>query len=144
MRISDWSSDVCSSDLDRQLRRRVVEDDMARRVPRTMDDIEGQVADRHRIAVVQPAVGFERLAAHPEAGTVLAQPLDPETVFPVRPLDRPAKLLREHDRMLAMVHMAVGDEDLLDRHSRLLHPILALVEAAAGIDEQSGQASWRE
>src|SRR3546814_5460798 len=39
---------------DRQLRRRVVEDDMARRVPRTMDDIEGQVADRHRIAVVQP------------------------------------------------------------------------------------------
>src|SRR3546814_11837920 len=76
---------------------------MARRVPRTMDDIEGQVADRHRIAVVQPAVGFERLAAHPEAGTVLAQPLDPETVVLVRPLDRHAKLLREHARLPAMV-----------------------------------------
>src|SRR3546814_19873239 len=104
MRISDWSSDVCSSDLDRQLRRRVVEDDMARRVPRTMDDIEGQVADRHRIAVVQPAVGFERLAAHPEAGTVLAPPPDPETVVLVRPLERHAKLLRAHARLPAMVH----------------------------------------
>src|SRR3546814_199811 len=77
---------------DRQLRRRVVEDDMARRVPRTMDDIEGQVADRHRIAVVQPAVGFERLAAHPEAGTVLAQPLDPETVVLVRSEEHTSEL----------------------------------------------------
>src|SRR3546814_13690948 len=93
------------------------------------------LADRHRIAVVQPAVGFERLAAHPEACTVLAQPLDPETVVLVRPLDRHAKLLREHARLPAMVHMAVGDEDLLDRHSRLLHRILVLVEVAAGIDE---------
>src|SRR3546814_20922266 len=93
---------------------------MARRVPRTMDDIEGQVADRHRIAVVQPAVGFERLAAHPEAGTVLAQPLDPETVVLVRTLDRHAKLLREHARLPAMVHMAVGEAELLDRHYRLL------------------------
>src|SRR3546814_20754826 len=106
MRISDWSSDVCSSDLDgvaaerpqlprdrieqlpvvaarkvraadrtleqhvaddRQLRRRVVEDDMARRVTRTMDDIEGQVADRHRIAVVQQigrAAGRERVGQY--------------------------------------------------------------------------------
>src|SRR3546814_11031743 len=96
MRISDWSSDVCSSDLgqkdgvvaqgpeflsdrreellviaarevgaadraleqyvadDRELRWLVVKDDMPRRVPRTVDDVEGQRADRHRVAGVQP------------------------------------------------------------------------------------------
>src|SRR3546814_18459436 len=108
---------------------------MARGGPRTMDDSEGQVADRHRIAVVQPAVGFERLTAHPEAGTVLAQPLVPETVVLVRPLDRHAKLLREHARLHAMVKMAVGEEELLDRHTRLLHRILLLAGCAAVITE---------
>src|SRR3546814_17159650 len=52
---------------DRELRWLVGKDDMPRRVPRTVDDVEGQRADRHRVAVVQPAVRLERLAAHPEA-----------------------------------------------------------------------------
>src|SRR3546814_1741307 len=119
MRISDWSSDVCSSDL----------------VPRTVDDVEGQRADRHRVAVVQPAVRLERLAAHPEACAVLAEPLDPEAVVLVRSLDRHAEFLREHPRLPAMIHMTVGDEDFLDLDPGLLHRILQLAEIAAGIDE---------
>src|SRR3546814_15349647 len=124
MRISDWSSDVCSSDLrdrreellviaarevgaadraleqyvadDRELRWLVVKDDMPRRVPRTVDDVEGQRADRHRVAVVQPAVRLERLAAHPEACAVLAAPPHPKAVGPARSLDRPPALLPRH------------------------------------------------
>src|SRR3546814_14266317 len=116
MRISDWSSDVCSSDLgqkdgvvaqgpeflsdrreellviaarevgaadraleqyvadDRELRWLVVKDDMPRRVPRTVDDAEGQRADRHRVAVVHPALRLARLADYTQASAGLALP----------------------------------------------------------------------
>src|SRR3546814_7099555 len=40
----------------------VVEDDMARRVAGAMIDVEREVADRHLVAVLQPAVGFEAFA----------------------------------------------------------------------------------
>src|SRR3546814_20753463 len=103
MRISDWSSDVCSSDLrdrreellviaarevgaadraleqyvadDRELRWLVVKDDMPRRVPRTVEDVEGQRADRHRVTVVQPAVRRERTAASPHTSAAPPAPL---------------------------------------------------------------------
>ena len=45
---------------DRELRGGMVEDDMAGRVAGAMIDVEGQLADRHLIAIDQPAVGFER------------------------------------------------------------------------------------
>src|SRR3546814_11821510 len=41
---------------DRELRWLVVKDDLPRRVPRTVDDVEGTRADRPRVAVVQQAV----------------------------------------------------------------------------------------
>src|SRR3546814_5811658 len=46
MRISDWSSDVCSSDLDRQLRTRLCE----RRFVRRRVDLEQLVAGFHTVA----------------------------------------------------------------------------------------------
>src|SRR3546814_14883923 len=99
---------------------------MPRRVPRTVDDVEGQRADRHRVAVVQPAVRLERLAAHPEACAVLAEPLDPEEVVLVRSLDRLAEFLREHPRLPAWIPMTVGAEDCLALHPGLLHRLLPL------------------
>src|SRR3546814_19249749 len=104
MRISDWSSDVCSSDL----------------------DVDLKIADGDRIAIDQPAVGFEGFADHAESRAIIGKGLDPEAVVLVRPLDRHAQLLREHPRLPAMVHMAMGDEDLLD------------------LDPEIGRASCRE
>src|SRR3546814_4082073 len=58
----------------------VVEDDMARRVAGAMIDVEREVADRHLVAVLQPAVGFEAFAVDAISRAVLAQPVDPEAV----------------------------------------------------------------
>src|SRR3546814_12271232 len=79
---------------DRKLRRRMMKDDMPRRVPRTVDDIDLEIADRHRIAVDQPAIGLERFADHAEKRASLRELLDPEPVVLVRPLDRHAAFLR--------------------------------------------------
>ena len=51
---------------------------MAGRVAGAMADVEGQLADRHRVAVDQPAVGLERLAGDAVARAVLLEPGDPE------------------------------------------------------------------
>ena len=51
-----------------------------------------------RVAVVQPAVGLERLAGDAVARAVLLEPGDPEAVVLVRALDRHAELLRRGSR----------------------------------------------
>src|SRR3546814_7058949 len=109
--------------------------DMPRGVPRTVDYVELKMADGDRIAIDQPAVGFEGFADHAESRAILGKGLDPEAVVLVRPLDRHAQLLREHPRLPAMVHMAMGDEDLLDLYPGLLHRFFQLGQVAAGIDE---------
>src|SRR3546814_3057476 len=78
---------------DRELRRRMMKHDMPRRMPRAMDDIDLEIADRHHIAVDQPAVGLERFADHAETRALLRELLDPEPVVLVRPLDRPPEFL---------------------------------------------------
>ena len=106
----------------RQLRFGMVEDDMAGRVAGTVADVEREVADGDRVAVVEPAVGLERLAANAPAAAVILQPGDPEAVVLVRAFDRHAELLRKHAGLAAMVDMAVGEQDLLDRHARPARP----------------------
>ena len=49
-----------------------------------------------------------------------ASRVDPEAILFVRPFDRHAELLGENAGAAAMVDMAVGQQDLLDRHARLL------------------------
>ena len=117
--------------------RRMVEDDVAGRVAGAVADLEGQLADGHRVAVDQPAVGLERLAGDAVARAVLVEPGDPEAVVLVRALDRHAELRGEHAGLAAMVDVAVGQQDLLDRHPGLRGRGLEPVEVAAGIDERA-------
>ena len=56
----------------------------------------------------------------PYLRAVLGEPVDPEAVVLVRPFDRDAELLGEDAGLAAMVDMAVGQQDLLDRHAGLL------------------------
>ena len=74
---------------------RMVEDDVAGRVAWAVADVERQLADRHRVAVTEPAVGLERLAVDAVFAAVILEPRDPEAVVFVRPLDRHAELLGE-------------------------------------------------
>jgi len=59
---------------DRELGGRVVEDDMAWRVTRAVAHVEGEVADRHLVAIDQPAVAFEDLAPDAIGAAVVFQP----------------------------------------------------------------------
>lgn len=120
---------------DGELRRRMVEDDMAGRVAGAVIDVEHQLADGHGIAVDQPAARFERHPAHAILATVLGEPVDPEPIGLVRSLDPDAELGGELAREAAMVDMAMGDQDLLDRDFVLLRRRAQPVEIAAGIDE---------
>ena len=71
-----------------------------------------------RVTVVQPARGRER-PAWDALRTRPPQALDPEDVRLVRPLDLDAELLGEDARRPAMVDMAMGQENFLDRYASL-------------------------
>ena len=55
----------------------------------------------------------------PYLRAVLGEAVDPEAVVLVRALDRHAELGGEDPGRSAMVDVAVGEEDLLDRHAML-------------------------
>src|SRR5947208_11697788 len=112
----------------------MMEDDVARRVPGAVADVEREVADRHLIAVREPLRRLERAPGDAVFGTFDAQLLDPESVLFVRPFDRHAELLGENASTAAMVDMAVGEQDLLDRDARLARSGLEAGQVAAGID----------
>ena len=59
---------------DREFRFGMVEDDVAGGMAGAVADIEGKFADRHLVAVDQPAVGLERLARNAVVAAVLLQP----------------------------------------------------------------------
>ena len=56
----------------------MMEDDVAGRVAGAVADVEGQLTDRGRVAVLEPAVGLERLAVDPVQRSVIVEPRDPE------------------------------------------------------------------
>ena len=114
-----------------------MEDDVARRVPRAMDDIEDEFTNRYLIAILKPAVGLERPALNAIAAPIIPEPGDPEAVLSVRPLDGHTQLLGEDSGAAAMIDMAVGHQQLLDCHAMLFRCRLESVEIAAGIDESA-------
>src|SRR5690606_24275068 len=65
------------------------EHDMPRRVAGAMDDLERLLAEGDGVAVLEPAVGLERVEPRKaEALALLRQLRDPEGVLALRPLDR--------------------------------------------------------
>ena len=121
----------------RELARPVDEDDVAWRVARAMEHVERQLADRHRVAIGQPTIGFEHAAVDPEARAVIIQPADPEPVRLVRALDRQAQLLGELAGLAAMVDMTVRYQDLLELDARLGDRRAQLGKIAARIDQRA-------
>jgi hypothetical protein len=101
-----------------------------------MVDIERQFADRHRIAIVEPAVRFENLPVNPVFVSFVVKATDPEPVGFVWPYDADAEFLRQRPRFTAMVDMAVGDQDLFDRDTRLRRGSLQPGQITARIDER--------
>ena len=88
---------------------------MAGRVAGAVADVEGQLTNRRRVAVLEPAVGLEWLALDPPALSVVLEPRNPEAVGLVRAFDWDAEFLRQDAGRPAMVDVPVGQQDLLDR-----------------------------
>src|SRR5882757_5279809 len=114
-----------------------MENHMARRMAGGVIDIERQVADRDGVAIDQPAVGLERHTGDAVMAPVLVESRDPETVVLMRPLDRHAEFVGERLGPAAMVDMAMGEDDLLDRYTVLRRRRVESRQIAAGIDERA-------
>ena len=103
------------------LRGLVHEHDMARRVAGAVHDVEGEVAEAHRLAVAQPAVGHERLVDREVVlGARVRQALDQEQVVLVRALDLDAVMLGHGAGGRGVVDMAVGQQHLGDLDALLV------------------------
>ncbi len=109
---------------------------MAGGMPRTVDHVQGQRADRHNVAIVQPAIGFENPAIDAIFAALCAQLIDPETVIFMRPFDWQSQFIGQYPGFPAMVDMAVGDEDFFKLHPRLRHRGFQLVQIAAGVNQR--------
>ena len=115
--------------------RLVHEHDVPRCVARTVHDVERLVAEADGLAVLQPAVGHERLVDREVVlGARLGQPLDQKQVVPMGALDLDAVVLGHRARGGRMVDMAVGQQDLGDLDALLVDRLLQHVEVPAGID----------
>ncbi len=108
---------------------------MARRVTGAVIDIEGEVADRHPIAVHQPAVGLEDLAVDAIAAPVVLEATNPEAIVLVRAFQWDTQFLRQRPRLSAMVDMAVRHEDLFDGDAGLSDRVAQFRQVATRIDE---------
>ncbi len=110
-----------------------------------MQDIEGLLAESHRVAILEPAIGLEGLEPwKPEALALLGQLPDPEGVLALRALDRDRMALRKFGRLPAVVDMAVGQQHLLDAGAELREPGVDPVEVAARIDHRGAAAGLAE
>ena len=95
----------------------MVEDDMPRRVPGTMDHVEREVADGHRISVFQPAIRLKAFGLHAPFAAIIIQLRDPEAIVLMRAFNGHAQLLGEDARLPAMVEMPVRHEQLFNRYA---------------------------
>src|SRR5207244_2077745 len=107
----------------------------ARRMPGAMADIEGEVADGHAVTVHEPTRRLEGATGDSVFRSVFRETVDPETVLFMGPFDRHGELLGENAGAAAMVDMAVGEQDLVDRYARLFSRRSVPRQVAAGIDE---------
>ena len=111
--------------------------DMARRMPRTMQDLQGLLTHRDRIAVLQPPIRYKaRRARHAEHRALSGQLGNPEFIVGVWPLDRDAESLGEKAGLPAMINVTVREQDFLDLHPPLIHDGLQAIEIATRINQR--------
>src|SRR3546814_4190335 len=112
MRISDWSSDVCSSDLQRIERRQRLHIDLAARAPQSVVTVVDRIG-------VDPRDAAARLVCNPVLAVPhIDQPLEP----PIEPLRHAADDLPGHlraDRELG--HVGVRSEEHTSELQSLMH-----------------------
>ena len=116
------------------------EHDMPRGVARAVENLELGFADLHPIAVLQPAIGLERLDVLEAVTLALGDELgDPELVLALRPFDRDIERTCKAGRTAAVIDVPVGDQDFFDFDTQLCYCAADALEVTAGIDDRSAQ-----
>ena len=116
--------------------RLMIENHMTGRMAGTVDHVEDQFTHRHLIAIFEPAIRLEAFRDHAVTRAITVKLVDPEAVVLVRTLDRNAKLFGQHPGLSAMVEMPVGDDDLLQINTMLIHRSLEPRKIATRIAER--------
>jgi hypothetical protein len=106
-------------------------------VPRAVINVEHEIAHRHRVTIIKPAIWFEGLCMHAPLPPVVVKLCDPEAVGFVRAFDRHAQFFGKDTRLPAMIEMSVREQDFLDRHALLLCRSLETIEIAARIGKRA-------
>src|SRR5262245_8878967 len=98
----------------REARRTVEEDHVAGGVARAVLDLELELADRHALAALEPAVGLEGASLEAKQRRLLRQAVDPEALLELGSLDRQPEALGEVARGARVVDVPVREQDLLE------------------------------
>ena len=106
---------------------------------RAMQDREVGAGDRHRVPLLQPAVRRDVARAHqPHRSPCAARPSSRNLSAGCGPsMGIAAELLLQLGGAAGMIDVAVGEQDLLDRHADLGDRRLDAVEVAARVDHRA-------
>ena len=116
----------------------VEEDHRAGAVAGAEEDLEFVPGDRDRIAFLEPPVGGAAAGAlEAERLRLLVEPLQHLLVGLVRTDDVDAEMLFQFLRAGGMVDMAVGQQNLFNRHADLFDGIADAVDLSARIDDDA-------
>ena len=114
-----------------------MKDDVAGCVAGAMANRKNELPDSYIVAVNQPARRLELLPWDAIFRPILGKTVDPVTVRLVRTFDRDFKFIGKKSSASAMVDMAVGQEELLDRRPALRRGGLEPRQVAARIDDRA-------
>lgn len=120
----------------RQLGVRLEENDMARRMSGAMPNIEAGFSHGDPVTTHEPSVGLERTGAiNAPFLAIFLEPIDPETIIFMRPLDRDAQPIGHNGDTTAMIGVPVGNQNFLERDPLLLGNGQKSIDVTARIDK---------
>ena len=112
-----------------------MENNMAGRVAGAVIHIECKIADRYRIAILQPTIRLKRFRIHPVFAAIIAELRNPEAILLMRAFNGHAEFPGQNSRLAAMIKVAMGEEDFLNRHAVLRSSSFELVEITTRISK---------
>ena len=116
--------------------RRMDKHDMAWGVPRTVNNLKRGVAHSDGFAILEPTIRLKRICVGKVGHLApLGQLVDPEAVPLFGPLNGDRQTLTKHIAGSTVIHMTVGQENLLYRGAHFFNRCQNAINISAGIDD---------
>ena len=122
---------------ERALDLRRIKHHMPRRMARAMPHLQGVRAQGHRITVLQPSGRLEGFGGRESIlGSGLGQTIDPELIAWMWADDGQLQPLSQFGRRCRVVHMRMGDPNLLQFQTQLVHCTQQQIEITPRVDHR--------